>query len=172
VVLGAGLCGLGARDGGLGADQGRIGALAGGGGPLHRAASDCAGVCHVRLLAGREVQHGPGLVEGRLLMVTPFLGVIQGLLVDVSGHLLAIDSSLTIVQDRRQPPARPWSIPALAVVAELCLVNSRLVSITGELLSVTERLLELAQALFSGQLLRAFRLIGPIGHARLPAGHR
>jgi len=50
-------------------------------------------------LTGRKAEHRPGFVERFLLVVASFLGVVQRLLVDVSGDLFAIDPGLAIVQD-------------------------------------------------------------------------
>jgi hypothetical protein len=99
VLLRAGFGGLGADHRGLGADQRGLGALSGGAGALSRPLLDSVGVGCVWLLAGGEAEPRSGFVELLLVVVAPFLGVIEGFLADVSGDLLAVYPCLAVVVD-------------------------------------------------------------------------
>src|SRR5579875_1472151 len=87
----AGLGGLGAQDTRLGADESRLGALTRGEGTFHRTLTDRGTVGGDGLFPGGKPLHRADVVESLLLVVPTLLCVIERLLVDVSGVLLAVD---------------------------------------------------------------------------------
>ena len=158
--------GFGANQRRLGAGERGLGALASGAGAGDRRALEGLGILEFGLIGEGKLEHGARLVERQLLDVSPGLGMVEGLLTHVPGGLFAIDPGLIVSQIAIDPrlllspdaagiAAGGGILPEQVFVGDLFLVDPHLVAVTEQLLPIPDGLLEIAQALFNGQLLRA-----------------
>ena len=136
----------------MSADERGLGALASRARSLERFAVEGARVLERRLVSRRQLEHRARFVKRLLLDVSSFLGMIQGLLIDIPGGLAAVDPRLTVSQGAFIGfVAEPGAL-ALLILGDLLLIDAQLVPIADQLHPFTERLLKIGQALFTGEL--------------------
>ncbi len=138
----------------------RLGSPTSGDGPVDRALSHQVLAGGVRRFARRQFEDQSRLVERLLVFVAFPLRMVQRLLTDISGKLLAVNPCLVVViQDRvRTMTGRARVVSTSLVAVQLLVVDAGLVSIAHELLAIGDRLREFHQALFSGQLVGTRRM--------------
>ena len=95
--------------------------------------------------------------------VSSGLGMVEGLLTDVPGGLLAIDPGLIVSQvaidpglilspDASRRLTGAGIVLAQVFVGDLFLIDARLLTVSDQLLPIPDGLLKIAQALFNGEL--------------------
>ncbi|MEA2146683.1 MAG: hypothetical protein QOG59_2270 [Solirubrobacteraceae bacterium] len=84
--------------------------------------------------------------------VSSFLGMIQGLLIDIPGGLAAVDPRLTVRQHAFIRFVAEAGALALLILGNLLLIDAQLFPVADDLHPFTERLFKIGQALFTGEL--------------------